>query len=422
MRSARLPGFRLTSPEVQPCQHRKNVTLSGTTEGIDVRWNIPPGSEDVANYQIAYQAMERQRADSWTYMWTQGKTSTHLIRHLAGGYEYRVYVRSCSTTQCNSEWAYGGTTWTKKPRSVTYNPVLTPTPTPTPTATPTPYPQGIDPWLQLSWYEARHTDEGYLRPIMYYVVMRWTGSNTGRLLQVAWREASSGGEWNTINREDVSYDGIQNLKPATDYEVKARRRLLEFDEDYRPWSETYTVRTSDVPAPEPCAPDTGTLLSILRGGFLYPYADLGNLGRSVWVPVVFVNPDQQEWTYKFRSRWRAGSSYVEVSINQDGQWTFTIQFGWNDPIITTGQVDNFDRAHGARNRFAFSIPSSGLASGGGWYYGQFKMYVNDEAIPIEVPERILENLRSKSRDVYVHSSATVKYEDYKRCRHWWHYW
>ena len=122
----------------------QNVTLSGTTEGIDVRWNIPPGSEDVANYQIAYQAMERQRADSWTYMWTQGKTSTHLIRHLAGGYEYRIYVRSCSTTQCNSEWAYGGTEWTRKPRSVTYNPVpiLTPTPTPTsvPTWTPTPVP------------------------------------------------------------------------------------------------------------------------------------------------------------------------------------------------------------------------------------------------------------------------------------------
>ena len=117
----------------------QNVTLSGTTEGIDVRWNIPPGSDEVANYQIAYQATERQRADSWTYMWTQGKTSTHLIRHLAGGYEYRVYVRSCST-QCNSEWAYGGTVWTQKPRSLTYSPVptATPIPTATPTATPTP--------------------------------------------------------------------------------------------------------------------------------------------------------------------------------------------------------------------------------------------------------------------------------------------
>ena len=97
----------------------QNVTLSGVTEGIDVRWTIPPGSDEVVNYQIAYQAMQRQMADSWAFMWTQGKISTHLIRHLAGGYEYRVYVRSCST-QCNSEWAYGGTVWTQKPRSVTY--------------------------------------------------------------------------------------------------------------------------------------------------------------------------------------------------------------------------------------------------------------------------------------------------------------
>ena len=118
----------------------QNVTLSGTTEGIDVRWNIPPGSDEVANYQIAYQAMERQLADSWAFMWTQGKISTHLIRHLAGGYEYRVYVRSCSETQCNSEWAYGGTVWTQKPRSLTYNPVPTATPIPTATATPVPTP------------------------------------------------------------------------------------------------------------------------------------------------------------------------------------------------------------------------------------------------------------------------------------------
>ena len=317
----------------------QNVTLSGTTEGIDVRWNIAPGSDEVVNYQIAYQAMQRPRADSWAFMWTQGKTSTHLIRHLAGGYEYRAYVRSCSETQCNSEWAYGGTVWTEKPRSVAYNPVptATPIPTPTPTATPTPtpnpYPNGIDPWLQLSWHEARHTDEGYLRPIMYYVVMRWTGSNTGRLLQVAWREASSGGEWNIINREDVSYDGIQNLKPATDYEVKARRRLLEFDEDYRPWSETYTVRTSDVPAPEPCTPDTGTLSMT---GVLYPYADLGR-GVSVWLPIVLKNPDKQKWHYTFKSNWRPASSHVKVSINQDGgRDPAEILTGWNYPTLCDG--------------------------------------------------------------------------------------
>ena len=78
--------------------------------------DIPPGSDEVVNYQIAYQAMQRQRDDSWAFMWTQGKTSIHLIRHLAGGYEYQVYVRSCSTL-CNSEWTYGGTTWTKESRA-----------------------------------------------------------------------------------------------------------------------------------------------------------------------------------------------------------------------------------------------------------------------------------------------------------------
>ena len=379
----------------------QNVTLSGTTEGIDVRWNIAPGSDEVVNYQIAYQAMQRQRADSWAFMWTQGKTSTHLIRHLAGGYEYRVYVRSCSTTQCNSEWAYGGTVSTEKPRSVTYNPVptATPIPTPTPTATPTPtpnpYPNGIDPWLQLSWHEARHTDEGYLRPIMYYVVMRWTGSNTGRLLQVAWREASSGGEWNIINREDVSYDGIQNLKPATDYEVKARRRLLEFDEDYRPWSETYTVRTSDVPAPEPCTPTTGVL---------YPY-----LYYLPGGPIVFVNPDQQEWTYTYRVSAPA-SSYGRVSINQDGQWTFETKYGFNDPIITTGQIENFDGTVGARNRFVFN--------------SDFVLYVNDDRILLY--ESGEHRFLAETNGSTVRTSKAVEYEYYRvtysECRQWWHYW
>ena len=114
----------------------QNVTLSGMEEGIDVRWEAPTDDSWITAYQIAYQAMQRSgMADSWAYMWSSN--TIHLIRHLAGGYEYRVYVRGCSETQC-SEWAYGGTVWTESPRPVAFTPV--PTPTPTPTATPTPTP------------------------------------------------------------------------------------------------------------------------------------------------------------------------------------------------------------------------------------------------------------------------------------------
>ena len=305
-----LLGAVAATPVSSPIGEPRNIQLSGALEGIDLRWD-PPEIGEVVNYRVAYQALERQRDDSWAFMYSQGKTA-HLIRHLVGGHEYRVFVQTLTASE-GGPWASAGTVWTKMPSSVVFTPV--PTATPTPTSTPTP-----------------------------------TAS----------------------------------------------------------------------PTSQPCTPETGTITRLL-----YPFADLGP-GINVWLPIVFKNPDQQEWAYTFQSTWRYGSSHVKVTIDQDGHWTFTIQFGWNDPIITTGGLDDFNGAAGARNRFAFYIPASGLASGGGWYYGQFEMHVNDEQIPVEVPERILEKLRGKSRDVYVTTTTSVEYEYYRvtysECRQWWHYW
>ena len=112
----------------------QNVSLTGTIEGIDVRWDEQGNSL----YWIAYQAVGRSTfADSWAYMSTGA--SPHLIRHLAGGYEYRVFVRGCIASEC-SEWVGGGTTWTEKPQTPTYTVVQEPTPTPTVTPRPNPTP------------------------------------------------------------------------------------------------------------------------------------------------------------------------------------------------------------------------------------------------------------------------------------------
>ena len=138
MRSARLPGFRLNNTGSATLPALQNVTLTGMVEGIDVRWE----AQSYTRYWIAYQAVERSGiADSWAYM--RSSHTIHLIRHLAGGYEYQVYVQGCSDTGC-SDWVDGGTVWTETPRSGVQTVVIPPTsaldPTPTPTVTPTPSP------------------------------------------------------------------------------------------------------------------------------------------------------------------------------------------------------------------------------------------------------------------------------------------
>ena len=294
----------------------QNVTLSGTTEGIDVRWNIPPGSDEVANYQIAYQATERQRADSWTYMWTQGKTSTHLIRHLAGGYEYRVYVRSCST-QCNSEWAYGGTVWTQKPNSPT--PKLTPVPTSTPIPTPTPQPTGITIVPQLLKYEAMDTPQTYLKNTEYRILVEWTGSPNLHL-EVAWREVAKGDEWTIIGPRDMTYHVLRYLKPATNYEAKARHWHPEMG--YGPWSDANSLRSVDEPPPlAVCVVpiknfDGNPVTHVTRDTPVY----LGMFSSQSSTGVIqFTNPNTDEWEYGFRIR-QPGSYRVEIVVRSDRTW------------------------------------------------------------------------------------------------------
>ena len=246
---------------------------------------------------------------------------------------------------------------------------------------------------------------------MYYVLLEWSGGVVERVLQVAWREAQGGGEWNVFNWEDAPISGIWDLKPATDYEVKARQRLLEYDDDYRPWSKTYTVRTSDVPDPQPCTPETGKLRNDIQG--------LSISFNYRWGPVVLENPDKNEWDYVFRVSRTGSSSYVRMSINQDGKWTLEVKRGWNDPTITSGQISNLEKDMGARNRFVFDTFKFNNTS----KQYEFKFYVNDKSVPIEVPDYVVRDLRDGRRHyLRITSTEWTEYERYPNCRHWWHYW
>ena len=345
----------------------QNVTLSGMIEGIDVRWNIPPGSGEVANYQIAYQAMERQRADSWTYMWTQGKVTAHLIRHLAGGYEYRVYVRSCST-RCNSEWAYGGTVWTQKPRSVTYNPVPIPTPkpTPTPTSTPTPQPKRITLAPQLIRYVPSHTPQSYLVETEYRMRVIWTSSPTLQL-EVTWREAQSD-TWTTIGPDDFSWHTLLDLKPATDYEAKSRHWHPEYG--YGPWSDVYTLKSADEPAPlVVCeAPIKGeahndpdiTHISSFKPTYLGIFGSYHTTGV-----IRFTNPESTEWEYGFKVRTR-NPEYLIV-VKSDQAW----EVQYKDRVLHSGTMPSINLRPGETNEVLYSTR--------GGYWGYFDgLWVNGE--------------------------------------------
>ena len=346
------------------------------TEGIDVRWDIPPGSNEVANFQIAYQAMERQRTDSWTYMWTQGKVSTHLIRHLAGGYEYRVYVRSCST-QCNSEWAYGGTVWTRKPRSVTYNPVvpiLTPARTATPTPTSTPRPTGITIIPQLVRYSPSHTPQSYLVDTEYRMHVEWTGSPTLHL-EVAWREAQ-GDEWTVVGPDDFSWHLLRDLEPATTYEAKARHWHHEMG--YGPWSKIYQITSAD-------EPPLLVVCEVPIKGIAISDEDITHI--SSWEPtylgmfgsyhttgvIRFTNPESEEWEYGFRIRALWGT-VGDIVVSSDGTW----EERKGSYVYTSGTLPSIDPRPGATNEVLYST------RGGVWgyYHG---LWVNGEWVEFDGP-------------------------------------
>ena len=390
----------------------QNVTLSGTTEGIDVRWTIPPGSNEVANYQIAYQAMERQLADSWAYMWTQGKTSAHLIRHLAGGYEYRVYVRSCSTTQCNSEWAYGGTVWTEKPRSVTYNPVPTATPIPTPTATPTPTPTPrptftptpvvahaiwptSTPTPTPVYTPTRVPDQSYKsewKPEIttvreYNKALRvewkhgwgfWYARPLPRYM-IAWRDLSlpnTADNWSfdTVGASGASgYLRIEGLTNERTYAIYVKAFTAEESSD---WAVT-TAKPSIIPTPTPQRQAVSTCFGGDRGVmyrvYLDPYSPDGR--RIDFKPnshtgearATFLNPRAKEglssWQYGFKFREWGDSRYgLYLLINNDRTWTFEIR-GDVNRVLDSGTVaiESFD------DRVSDPVSNE-------WYSGNLRCY------------------------------------------------
>ncbi len=313
----------------------QNVTLLGVTEGIDVRWNIPPGSDEVVNYQIAYQAMERQRADSWTYMWTQGKVSTHLIRHLAGGYEFRVYVRSCSNTHC-SLWALGGDTWTKKPQTPRVSPIPIPTPMATPTAiptwTPTPTPSPaitVVPYLIEYWTFPIGEYRTYGTVPEYTIRMNWTQSPSLGI-RVAWQEDGSSGSWNLLAPDKVT---IRNLKPSTTYSVKAQ--ICDHEGKYvekgqcGPWSKTYSVVSRDE---QPLAPTC-----ILSEGEIglqdHEYDYLGIVTATYWRGIAYLQHTPRVVFTNLPGEWKHGiqlrryGDRLRLTIGSDKVWEIMIGRG-----------------------------------------------------------------------------------------------
>ena len=373
----------------------ESVTLSGTTEGIDVRWDTPPGSDEVVNYQIAYQAMQRPRADSWAFMWTQGKTSTHLIRHLAGGYEYRVYVRSCSETQCNSEWAYGGTVWTEKPRSVTYNPVPipTPTPTPTPTATPTPSPTPTPrptftptpvvahaiwptstPTPTPVYTPTRVPEQSYknewkpeittvrkddraLRVEWKHGWGHWYARPLPRFM-VAWRDLSlpnTADNWlfDTVGAgsEYLYIEGLTNERTYAIY-VKAYTAKESSD-----WTVT-TAKPSAIPTPTPthnelpsCFRTPGAVTTYRTLNVYIPDGrkiDFKPNSHTGEVRATFLNPRAKEglssWQYGYKFRgWGDDRYALYLLINNDRTWTFEIRGDMNRVLDSgTVAIENFD--------------------------------------------------------------------------------
>ena len=352
----------------------QNVTLSGTTEGIDVRWNIPPGSDEVANYQIAYQATERQRADSWTYMWTQGKTSTHLIRHLAGGYEYRVYVRSCST-QCNSEWAYAGTVRTQKPNSPTPKltpvPTSTPIPTPTPTATPvpttTPTPVLVHaiwptstPWptpiptptripgsvLKSNWIPQNMGIRTYAQGLL----VRWK-DGWGRWYEnpvpdymVAWRDLShpntpDNWSFDTTKTPEYWIGGLTNGKTYAVY-VKAFR-----GDETSDWVSGQGTPLAVTPTPTRHEGWTcfGPAIATMHRTDPYRPAGRRDFGGFFDTTSTFLNPRAKEglstWQYGFKFKeWGNARYALYLLVNNDRTWTFELR-GKTNRVLDSGVLD-----------------------------------------------------------------------------------
>ena len=383
----------------------QNVTLLGVTEGIDVRWDIPSGSDEVVNYQIAYQAMQRQRADSWAFMWTQGKVSTHLIRHLAGGYEYRVYVRSCSETQCISAWAYGGTVWTEKPRSVTYNPVptatptplptLTPTPTPTPTATPTftptpvvvhaiwptstPTPTPVytptrvpEQSYRYEWKPEITTVRKYNKALQVEWKPGW-GHWYARPLprfMIAWRDLSLPNTTANWSIDTVAATGtgnhlwIDGLTNERTYAVYVKAYTSEESSD---WA-VASAKPSAIPTPTPQRQAMSTCFGGDRGvkyhASLDPYSPAGRRvfegkdklfggagsGRvdTAEVRTTFLNPRAKDgissWQYGYKFREWGDSKYgLYLLIKNDRTWTFELR-GETNRVLDSGTVavEDFD--------------------------------------------------------------------------------
>ena len=342
---------------------------------------------------------DRGIADSWAYMWTQGKVSTHLIRHLAGGYEYRVYVRSCSTTQCNSAWAYGGTVWTEEAtfRDLQPHSNLDTHANAYRYADPNSNSHieahnGYAP--QLIRYDPSHTPQTYLVDTEYRIHVTWTASVLREIhLEVAWREKDKGDEWTVIGPEDFTWHMLRYLKPSTTYEAKARH--WHKDWGYGPWSEVYQIVSADEPPPlvvcevpirkdgsilylpDPQPSDFVTHISsaYIPNSEEHPGpAYLGMFGsQSTTRLIKFTNPSADEWEYGFKLRER-GTTYSEIVIRSDKTWEVRIyraSSGRRYMRVLFSGIAVINTKPGETNEFLYS------RRGGVWGYNH-GIWVNGE--------------------------------------------
>ena len=367
----------------------QNVRLTGTIEGIDVRW-APPSVGKPTNYRIAYKAVERPNVSrNWSFSYSEGNT-IHLIRHLAGGYEFNVFVQACEAN-CDGKWANGGTVFTKSPSAriptVTSTPIPTatavPTATPTP-STPTPMPVPVATWIPKTPVIHEYSTGGGMSGIPW-VRIKWGTQHQGAYSQIAYRRASDE-EWTFIDTTWTWEYTIRNLGPSTVYLVKLRGWDTE---KHGPWSNTIKTRTEPLITPTPFPAcvlyegETG------YGDGEHDYIGHGNnrsrgAGLNNLPTVRFTNPHVYgSWEYGVRIRWNNAIEKARLTVGSDGTWR--IRFGeyYASDVVASGNL-NLILQDGETNAIRFSLYSE--TSAGFTVNGVF----THTGIPDEIAEFLVE--------------------------------
>ena len=333
----------------------QNVRITGTIEGIDVRWD-PPAVGEPTNYRVAYKAVERPSLSrNWSFSYSEGNT-IHLIRHLAGGYEFNVFVQACEAN-CDGKWANGGTVFTKSPSTripqaastPTPNPTVIPTRTPRSTPTPTPTPTRI---AEIPIIREHSTGEDWIR-------LTWSAPYQRRHVQIGYRK-STDEVWSFIDtRWKLNYT-IYGLQAATEYVIAVRG--YDATAHGVPWSNVVELTTLTPPTPTPiptCVLREGETghedgrYDYLGGGDWHP-----RVGNNYIPSVTFTNPDW-DWEYGILIRW-SGTLRVTMTVNSDGTWQ--IKFGEysaarvreSGKVAASGKLD-VNSGYRADNSLSFGI-------------------------------------------------------------------